>query len=148
MKTEIVKRMKEVEEKMYIAFDGKEFYTEKDCLEHEAEQTRLKHQQRINEMKIKEFYGAPCDGCENMESWDYEWFKVESEEDMNVLSEYYQMDVMNMSKVKEFPAFVCVENSSCGDAWLVTLDECKNYVEEFFAKGFGIDVTFNANKEE
>ncbi len=133
----MIKKVKMVEQAVitYLSNDGKEFDTMDKCKQHEEEMNK------INKLLIHEDGYIPCDGLDSSENYVYSWYKVENEDQLNMINDYYNTD----EQAIKFPEYVCIikhEDFYTQDFYHTTLKNCKEYVLNFFLNGFGIKVTF------
>ena len=131
--------IKQIERK-YIADDGEEFYTERDCKKHEEQLEFEKSLEEVKSFMIYEDNYVPCDGECNMKNHMYRWFKVENQRQLDIINAIYQTYL----QIKNFPEYVNIEqyNETDYDCSATTLTKCKEYVTKFFTEGFGITVKF------
>ena len=136
---EIKKEKKLVEQEIttYIATDGEEFDTERDCKKHEA---RLRHKQLIEKaekLRIKDLDGKfPIDdnALPYFENY-FIWYKVETIEDFKVIENAYD----NKLEAPEiYPEIICVETNENeeyeGDVYTYTLSDMKASTEFFWSR--------------
>ena len=136
MKEQTKTVMVEQKQTVYIAEDGTEFNAWYDCYVYERD--KKENFTSESAMRIKEADGfAPCDGMENMECWDYKWYKVTSQKGVEELEAIFGDKV---EQPVEFPEYINIQTSD-DSIWSTTLSATKDYVERFFSK-FGITVTF------
>ena len=137
MKEQTKTVMVEQKQTVYVANDGTEFERRYDCEVYEEELNEKLLAESVE--RIKEADGfAPCDGNENMEYWEYLWYKVKSDEDVAVLEQAYGDCVDHLVS---YPEYINIQKGYDGDCLSTTLSATKDYVERFFSK-FGITVTF------
>ena len=148
--------MKEI--KVYEAMDGRRFYTKFECEKYELElkQRELEEsdeykRKKVEINKLKEmcinFYGIPIiEHCLDPDCWYFTWFKVNNDEDFNLLQEYVDDDI---GYPTSYPSYVCVESEAeffynektcdVGGQYAILLDDCIKEAKWFFDK-FGYDV--------
>lgn len=135
-KTEI----REVSIKSYIAKDGKEFTSERECRDYEE---RMEREEACNSIKDLLVYDdtvakIPCDGGENYENHVWEWYKVENQEQLNRLNVFFN----TCAAVEIFPEYVCIEHYDDDEGYSQTLTNCIDYVKRFFKDfGYGVELT-------
>ena len=141
MKSEV--RVREVEVKIYIAEDGKEFINEYECKSYEKNLNRVKNNEKINKLRIFDLDNMiPLNSgalpCENNY---YRWYLVNSVEDIEALEGAYGE---KMVKVSSFPDMICVEYSDeyFNDVYSYTLHDIILEAKDFFNK-VGYSVDFN-----
>ena len=151
--------MKEI--KIYEAMDGRKFYTKLECEKYELELFELKQKEleesdeykrkkadikRLREISIN-FYGIPINEYHlDPDCWYFTWFKVNNDEDVNLLQEYVDE---NIGYPASYPSYICVESEeeffydekTCdvGGQYALLFDSCIREVKWFFGK-FGYDV--------
>ena len=125
----------------YIAVDGTEFVTERECVKYEKELEFKRSLEQIKPLEYKTDGKRPCDGEENPEHWIYKWYKVNNTDDVEKLKDVYGSHVA-YGKVT-YPEYINIQQYSEYDLDVgsTTLTNCKEYVTEFFAD-FGIAVEF------
>lgn len=153
--------MKEI--KYYEAFDGKRFDNAYDCSRYEkrCEQEKFENSdeykrkkedfKRLNEMVIV-FSGIPInEHYLDPDCWYFTWFKVDNNEDAELLDEYVDNGI-SISDIKKYPTYICVESEreffydeeelDFGGEYAITLDECIKETEWFFDKfGYNAQIT-------
>lgn len=140
MKVKESKQVIETIVKTYIAEDGQEFQSESKCIEHDLQLKFENSFKKIEPLMVHEDNYVPCNGGENYESHLYRWFKVENQEQLDLINNFYNTDI----KVNTFPEHICVEQyeEMNYDCYGTTLTACKEYVIKFFEEGFGIKISF------
>lgn len=138
---EIRTRTKRIETQYYVAFDGKEFEHEEDCVEYEKKNNDVYKtmERRIESMMINEADGyMPCDGKEHNENYCYSWFRAETEQDLEAINDYYQLDSYNrFDSTLELPCIVGVEYDEayrCEGIYSFTMADCERHVKHLFEK--------------
>ena len=142
MKEQTKTMMVEQQRTVYIANDGTEFTSRYACEDYEEELREKILAESVEEIKEAEGF-APCDGNENMEHWEYLWYKVKTKEDVLALEEAYGDCVPHPVS---YPEYINIQKGYDGDCWSTTLSATKDYVERFFSN-FGITVTFTETEE-
>lgn len=148
--------MKEI--RIYEANDGKTFNDRYDCERYEemceqkeyekSDEYRRKKAdiKRLKEMSVA-FSGIPINEYDlDPDYWYFTWFKVNNDEDVNLLQEYVDD---NIGYPASYPSYVCVESEeeffrnekTCdvGGQYTLLLDSCIRKAKWFFDK-FGYDV--------
>lgn len=125
----------------FIAFDGKEFEDEIDCLNYEHSQKVNRVDGQVERCRALDDY-APFDGGENYESHSYRWYKPKSKEDLDLLCDAFG---------DKFPddcigQWVCVETTDYdGECWVQTVSECIDYANSVLGP-MGYEVTIKAKE--
>ena len=129
--------MVEITETKYIADDGREFMSEKECKDYEKQKERKYIIEESEKLRIKEIEDLmPLVLEETMEQREYRWYKLQNENDYNTLSEAYSENYFY--EPASYPAIVCVETYDyyCdeydGEAYNFTLDQCKQDTIKFW----------------
>lgn len=149
IKTE--KRTVEIEETIYIAEDGKEFSSEKECIEYEEELKVKELKAIVDKLEVAKFHELyPLDTCGLCigENKEYNWYKVNNNNELNTLERYYNKGETYLEQ-ERFPEIVCVEHDYCyprEDAWFYLLSNMKKSTIAFW-KEFGLDVEFKKVEE-
>lgn len=157
--------MKEITKVMYEAFDGSKFDTATECYEYEnkhSEEARKEKERidgikadvkRLKEMMLPDDIVPICEHYLDPENWWFNWFKVNNDEEAELLDKYVTYGDMPECR---YPAYVCVESAydfyqdveqgNVGGDYIVTLDECIQETKSFFEE-FGIRVTLTKDGE-
>ena len=138
------KRVIEVEDKIYIAEDGKEFGTQADCMKYEEELQDEKNNAEAEKLELKEFermYPLDCDGQYINDNHNFTWYKVNNEEEFETVKKVYGSD--DWGCIEAYPEIICVEyeNYWGKDAWSHLLSDMRN-ATVYFWKRHGFDVEF------
>lgn len=158
--------MKEITNVMYEAFDGTKFDTVTECCEYEKkhgeeaqkEKERIRKVkadvEKLREMVLPHDIVPLCEHSLDPESWWFPWFKVNNDEEAELLNEYVGVD--SVPKLN-YPAYVCVESDYdffqneekgyIGGEYAVTLDQCI-YEAEWFFEQFGLEMTLTKKGEQ
>ena len=145
MRTET--RTKVVNETIYIADDGTEFKTSIDCKEHERKQKNIKLD-LIDSKRIRKLDNwIPYVEYANLDSQDYFWYNIETEDELKMLNEAYYFVSDCDAKL---PAIICVETEALGytdynsDCYWSTLS---NMIEDLniFFKNVGYEIVKKGN---
>lgn len=139
MRTEKKTKMVEITETKYIADDGREFASEKECKDYERQKERKCFIEEAEKLRIKELEDSmPLVLDETMEYHEYRWYRLQNENDYNILSEAYSGNYFD--KPVSYPVTMCVETYDyyCdeydGDAYSFTLDQCKEDTIKFWER--------------
>lgn len=144
MQIKVAKRMVEVEEKTYIAFDGTEFATEEECRKHEENIEEQKIKSEAESLEIKELedtYPLDVDANYISDNHCYKWYKVNNVEEYTMVARAYRSD--DFYTLNTYPEIICVEYEDYWgkDAWVHLLSDMK-IATEYFWKRHGFDVEF------
>lgn len=138
------KRVMEVEDKIYIAEDGKEFLTEADCRKHEEALEEKKIQAEAEKLELKEIdlYPLDIDAQYVSDGHGFAWYKVSNEEEFEIIARAYN-SYDDWGTLKSYPEVVCVEYEPYfrEDAWLHILSDMRESTVYFWKK-HGFDVEF------
>lgn len=139
MRTEKKTKLVEITETKYIADDGREFTSARDCEQHEKAEKRKVFIDKAEKLRIKELEDLmPLVLDETMEHHEYRWYKLQNENDYNILSEAYSGNYFG--EPASYPVIMCVETYDyyCDDydvdAYSFTLDKCKEDTIKFWKK--------------
>ena len=143
MEIRVEKRVVEVEGKIYIAEDGKEFATEIDCMNYEKGLESERLRAGVEKFEIKELedtYPLDTDGQEIQENHCYKWYRVNNTEELNTVANLYNGD---FGEFKTYPQTICVEYEYYHDEfrWIYSLSDMKQSTVEFWKK-HGFEVEF------
>lgn len=129
MRTEKKTKLVEITETKYIADDGREFASVRECEQYE----------KAEKLRIKELEDSmPLVLDETMEHHEYRWYKLQNENDYNILTEAYSGNYFG--EPASYPVIICVETYDyyCddydGDAYIFTLDKCKEDTIKFWER--------------
>ena len=141
MEVKTEKRVVEQIVNTYVAVDGTEFATERECVAYEKDLEFKRSLEAIKPLEYRADGYRPCDGEQNSEDWFYRWYKVNNADDLEKLKDVYGVNIV-YGKVT-YPEYINIQQYSeyDFDAYSTTLTHCKEYVKEFFAD-FGIAVEF------
>jgi hypothetical protein len=141
VKTE--KKMIETDIRTYVADDGKEFNFAYECEKYEKQLNKNKLRLKVEciENKGDKFDSAPLDGGEYYESHQFIWYRPKTNEDIDVLNEYYGLGCpLDQDSINQW---VCIEmydyDDPNGDTWVMHLEDSIRHIE-FFLKEFGYEV--------
>lgn len=135
----MIKKIKEkvVKETVYIAADGQEFHNVYDC---EAYENRLNLDEKLKKIKIDMNdcdYPYPIGVYVHSDDNDYTWFLPKTEEDINLMISYYNID--NFEKLRiDVNEPICLEYYM-GDIYIYKLEWSVSNATAFLNK-FGYDV--------
>lgn len=139
MRTENKIKLVEITETKYIADDGREFASARDCEWYEKQKERKCLIDEAEKLRIKELEDLmPLVLDEIMEHHEYRWYRIQNENDYNILSEAYSGNYFG--ELASYPAIMCVETYDCycddydGDAYNFTLDQCEEDTIKFWEK--------------
>lgn len=148
MKKQLRKIEREVE--VYIADDGKMFYSKSECEKHESDFKRKAVIGKANQLRITELDGViPLDtegGTGNERCWT--WFKLESIEDWFALEDTFRTRIYG-DYPEKFPCIVCIEAEfeEYGDCpYVYSLDEMLVETKGFWHR-FGYEVELKKVEE-
>ncbi len=137
------KRVIEIEDKIYIAEDGKEFGTRADCERYEdkLQEQKVKAEAEKLELKELDIYPLDIDAQYISDAHSFAWYKVNNAEEFETILKAYNMDDFGYLKV--YPETICVEHEGTWgrDAWLHKLSDMKESTIYFWKK-HGFDVEF------
>lgn len=152
--------MKEITKVMYEAFDGTKFDDVAECYEYEAQKEKDRIEkvkadvENLRKMALPHYMFPICEHSLDPESWWFTWFKVNNDEEAELLDKYVVCD--SVSELN-YPAYVCVESyydffqneekGYIGGEYAVTLDDCIKEVKWFFEQ-FGLEMTLTKKGEQ
>ena len=146
----IKEETKVIEQKVltFIAEDGIEFETEKECKDYEAKLAMKDLIDEAEKLRINELddnIPLSNDGLVE-ENNVFRWYKLESEADFEILNKAYAHD---LRKPEHFPEIMCVETvgyeAYMDDAYSYDMTTCKSITESFWKK-LGYKVVFEEMK--
>lgn len=146
----IKEETKLVEQKIFtfIAEDGTEFTTEKECKYYEEMQilnALIEEAEKLRIEEMDEYIPLSNDGLMNKCN-TFRWYKLENETDFETLNRAYGNE---LRKPEHFPEVMCVETvgyeSYMDDAYSYDMTTCRTITENFWKK-LGYKVTFEAIK--
>lgn len=144
MKIITKKEVKEFEVIRYVAEDGKEFETKKQCKKYESEKkiiTAIKIAEKLRINSLDRVIPLDADGDTEPE-YSYIWYELKNEKDFNLLYNAYGDSI---KKPKKYPEIVCVESIGFGsNKYSYCLSDIKEATETFW-KRFGYQIDFNKN---
>lgn len=158
--------MKKIAKVMYEAFDGTKFDTVTECCEYEKkhgeeaqrEKKRIERvkadAEKLRKMMLPNGTVPLCEYSLCLENWCVSWFKVNNDEEAELLEKYIYCNHVPTCK---YPAYVCVEgeynfyqdveNGNIGGEYTVTLDDCIDEAKWFFEQ-FGLEMTLTKKGEQ
>lgn len=135
--------------KRYFADDGTEFATQKECENYETNKKEEEAYAKISHLRIPELDDViPIHWDASFSEWmHYRWYKVNSDTDVSLLTEYYDT---TLETPKEYPGYICIETETeddrYGQPYDYSLDEAFNITRKFFNQ-FGYEVEFKKSDE-
>lgn len=144
-----VKQLVEVEREVYVTDDGKEFKTERECINYEKNLLKEREIEAAEKLRIPdldEFLPLDTDGLVN-DNNTFRWYKVRSEEEFNILNAAYEEA---LTKPDNYPEIICVETVGfepyMDDAYDYHMGRMMKNTKEFWKK-LGYKVTFEKKRE-
>lgn len=143
------KRLVEQETTVYIAMDGEEFCTKRDCERHESMLRRKSLIEKAEKLRIKDLDGKfPIDdNALPYEGNHFIWYKVGSVDDYEAVDNAYGNHV---DYPDVMPEIVCVESCGIeeydGDVYTYHLSNMKASTEDFWSR-LGYKVTLEKVEE-
>ena len=128
-KTTMVKETRIVEKTIYIASDGKEFTSRRDCAAHEDTLLDEKIQKIIRCVSLDGY--PPFDGGEHMEHHAYRWYYPVSTEEIDLLNARYPDLYIQYSEINRW---ICIECNDDDCAWYSILSDCIDYARNILEK--------------
>ena len=136
-----------VYERVYVAKDGKEF---KSMEEREAYEITIDDilkrkkevEKAVNKLEIKNMEGScwiTTDGHYVSEMANFNWYKVNNEDDLELLEEYLD-EAIYIGRQINYPDIVCIENWD-GEYNYVFVSDMIKEVKDYF-KDLGFNVIF------
>ena len=125
--------MRAVNVTKFVAEDGTEFDFIEDCMSYEASKAET-----ILEgvKKMEDFGYAPFDGSENMEYDTYEWYHIQTKDDVNKINRYLDKSEYTRHRLNDYNIgdWVCIiSDEHEGVKWLSLLSESIDYAKEVLA---------------
>lgn len=143
-----VKQLVEEEREIYVADDGKEFTTKKECISYEKnllKESKIEAAEKLRISDLDEFIPLSTDGLVNGDN-TFRWYKVRSEEEFNILDRAYS----NNLQPDNYPEIICVETVGhipyMDDAYDYHVGRMMENTEKFWKK-LGYKVTFEKERE-
>lgn len=142
--------VKMIEQKVFtfVADDGVEFITEKECKDYEERQifkALIEEAEKLRIEEMDEDIPLSNDGLMN-ECNTFRWYKLENETDFETLNKAYGN---GLNKPEHFPEVMCVETvgyeAYMDDAYSYDMTTCRTITENFWKK-LGYKVTFELLK--
>ena len=149
MRTEVRKQERVVVNNytVYIASDGKEFDNRIQCENHETSLIRETAEEACKHLKLK--YDFHPIGYEGEYGDTYSWYKLESEDDFNLVKKFYELfEDHYISSPKQYPSILCVTEPNY-DYSFADFDYLEDMMErtKIFFKEFGINTSFDKKGE-
>lgn len=146
MEIKTTKRLVEIEDKVYIAQDGKEFATLKDCENYESDLQKNNLLEAIALLELKELENIPpldTDAQYINDNHDYKWYKVNTAEEYEMVREALEGNWGGWSAPVSYPETFCVEldDYDTESSWIYKLSDMKNSTIAFW-QHFGFSVEF------
>ena len=143
MRIEERKEIKEVVNNIYIAEDGTEFASERECKKYETEQEKSFYLEKLKNIECAATSYPPTLGEDILENNYFDWYRPKTNDELVTLNEAYpgiNIDVECLNR------WICVEHTeeteACGGYNYVSqIDMSMNYVKQLFNK-LGYDVEF------
>ena len=135
----------------YVAEDGKEFNTQRECLDYENELKKSDVMKQLDEMRIPELDDiTPLHSDPNDFTWyhDFRWYKVNNEDDVNKLEQMY-VDagyIINSFDCDTYPNLFGIEEAD-NEVYSYTFTEMQNLVSTFFNEKFGIEIEYKRKED-
>lgn len=123
-------RTKAVKEIVYIANDGTEFKTGTDC---RAYENKIHKEKRalIDHKRIEKLDGwYPYIEFADSEDKEYYWYNIETEDELIMLGEIY--DLIGNLKSITLPETICVEVDEDNECYWSVLSDMKKKLDDFF----------------
>lgn len=144
MEIRVEKKIIEVEETVYIAEDGTEFKSETECNNYETKIKEIAIKEKASTLEIKDLFGVkPLLNTNLSEGHNFNWYKLETEEDAAVVSMLYFCNETSI-KSDAYPVIVCIESDDYYnlDTFVYYLPVIKQHTEDFWQK-LNISVDFS-----
>ena len=132
---------------IYIAKDGAEFETERECKRYEEAKEKERRLEKLDRFIVKEFenmFPIHDDGSFS-EFMYYTWLKADNKEELNELRDILGERLTVFGIENTFPFYICFETeeefSGEPSEWYYTLDESKRITQSYFER-FGYEVIF------
>lgn len=140
MEVKVTRDLKVVEYKSYVAKDGNEFDSEKDCLDYERTLREQELEAKLNDIEENKdaYMWTPLDGSEYVEYHDYRWFRPKNMEEVEILNEVFKLSYLPLDEAA-VNHWICLEITD-DDAYDSCLDNSLDHIQAFLDK-FGYDVT-------
>lgn len=140
MRRETRVRMEPVTREVYIADDGTIFTDRAECVEYEQE-IYQPLADSVDDIRIDKLTGLLPIHVDD-ENDEYEWYKVDTEEHLNLLRKFYQDNDLGICI--QFPDIVCIRSCpSFGYVEDYSLSDLMAITREFWEK-FDYAVTFQS----
>ena len=142
----IKEETKLVEQKVFtfVAEDGTEFITEKECKDYEEKQifkALIEEAEKLRITELDEHLPLSNDGLAN-EYNTFRWYKLNNETDFETVNKAYGN---SLNEPKSYPEIMCVETigyeAYMDDAYSYNMETCKKITESFW-KELGYEINF------
>ena len=142
----IKEETKLVEQKVFtfVAEDGTEFITEKECKDYEEKQifkALIEEAEKLRITELDEHLPLSNDGLAN-EYNTFRWYKLNNETDFETVNKAYGN---SLNEPKSYPEIMCVETigyeAYMDDAYSYNMETCKEITESFW-KELGYEINF------
>lgn len=144
IKTETI--MVEQKSILYVAKDGKEFPTQKECELHEKNMERDKLVEKAKELCVQKLKGVmPLVSEQLLESDVYDWFYVKDHDGFLFLNNLFHLEGVYDGN---YPTLICVkfvDEEYGSDAYFYRLEDCIRDTIGFWKK-FGVELDIKANQ--
>ena len=138
---------------LYVAFDGKQFKDEHECLLYEY---RHKLNDFLNSKNTRHFedlddYPYPTDENYNRENWNYYYIKILNKKGLEELHEFIKFLPTGINpyhySTPQIGQIICIMESTFNncETTIISLDKITNEIQDFY-KNFGFNVTVEETK--
>ena len=136
-----------VYDRVYVAQDGREFKTMEECEAYEISiddilKRKKEVEKAVKKLEIKNMEGScwiTTDGHYVSEMADFNWYKVNNEDDLELLEEYFD-EAIYIGRQINYPDIVCIEKWDDEYNYAFVSDMIEE-VKDYF-KDLGYKVTF------
>ena len=139
----------EEEREFYVADDGNEFETERECIFYESnleKERKIKAAEKLRLHNYDDVLPLSTDGCVN-ENNIFRWYKVKNEDDFNILNAAYKEA---LTRPEKYPEIICVETAGyepyIDDPYDWHMSNMMEDTKEFW-NDLGYEVTFKKERE-
>lgn len=138
--------LRTVYDRVYVAKDGKEFKSMEECEAYEITiddilKRKKEVEKAVNKLEIKNMEGScwiTTDGHYVSEMANFNWYKVNNEDDLELLEEYLD-EAIYIGRQINYPDIVCIEDWD-GEYNYVFVSDMIEEVKDYF-KDLGYKVT-------
>ena len=146
MEIKTTKRLVEIEDKVYIAQDGKEFATLKECEDYESNLENQSLLEAIALLELKELENLPpldTDAQYISDNHIFKWYKVNTLEEFEMVRKAIEGNWGGWSAPVSYPETICVEidDYDPNSTYMYKLSDMKNSTIGFW-ECFGLSVEF------